>query len=233
MFAPFFAFKKPEILDREKHKDLRLKMPENFSFCEGVDTVPLGFSELLSVSMYYPVILGVFEGKMIPFAVLGVYGKNIYLREDGTFKIDTVPKALREYPFGVVKRESEAGDEWVIIVDEAFSDPEGEPLFNEDGETEFLKARKASLTELAKDFEEAINFMKELSELKLLSVIPELRVPSKFGEAVLKNLLIVDIESLRRLSPEKLYYFNATGRMAVLYSLYLSVRNFVFFDLIT
>lgn len=232
MFAPFSAFKKPEILDREKHLNLRIRMPENFSFSRGVDTVPLGFSELLPVSMYYPVLFGVFEEIVFPFAVLGIGGKNVYLREDGTFKIEVVPGALKEYPLGVVKLRGEGGEEWAVIVDRAEEDPEGEALFEEEGESSFLEARKTSLTELARDFEEALSFVRELSETGLLSLIPEFRISSKLGEVRLRNVFTLNIETLRRLSPEKLYYLNATGKMAVIYSVYLSVRNFMFFDLI-
>lgn len=232
MFAPFSAFRKPEILDKEKHREFRIKKPDNFLFSHKVEAVPLGYSELLPVSMYYPVIFAVIEKTIIPFAILGINGRNVYLREDGSFKIEVIPRALKEYPLGVVKKVSEEGEEWLVIVDEACGDLDGEPLFVGDEESSFLKEQKQSLTELAKDFEEALLFVKELVDLNLFELLPEFKINTKWGEAILKNILIIDVNNLRKLSPEKLYYLNVRGYMAVLYSVYLSVRNFVFFDLI-
>jgi len=68
MFAPFKAFKNPAILDVETHKDLKIAKPYDYSFMQDVETVPLTFSELLSCSMYYPVMFGIFEGEIFPFA---------------------------------------------------------------------------------------------------------------------------------------------------------------------
>jgi len=232
MLAPFKAFKKPALLEREVHQGLRVLKPLDYSFMKEVEIVPLTFSELLSVSMYYPVMFGVFRKEIFPFAVLGINGKNVYLREDGFFKVEVIPRVVLCYPFGVVKREENEAEEWMVVVDEECLTPDkGELLFEEEGEeSSFLSSVKAELTDLALDFKKVYEFSKEIHDLGCLKSI-DFRVSTKWGEAVFSKVLIGNIEVLSKLQPEKLYYLNITGYLPIIYSIYFSVRNFKLFDL--
>ncbi len=233
MFAPFKAFKKPVILEEELHRDLKIFKPYDYSFMKDVETVPLGFSELLPASMYYPVMFGIFEGEIFPFAVLGVNRKNVYLNDDGFFKVDVIPKAVQVYPFGVIRQKNEDRIDWVVIVDEALKGDEGEKLFEENGEdTAYLKSVKTELSELALDFQKAYEFCKEIYSLKCLKPI-DFEVSTKWGKARFKNILIGNIDTLSKIQPEKLYFLNTAGYLPIIYSVYLSVRNFRLFDLIS
>ena len=231
MFAPFKAFKSPAILDIETHKDLKIAKPYDYSFMQDVETVPLTFSELLSCSMYYPVMFGIFEGEIFPFAVLGINGKNVYLNEDGFFKVDVIPKAVQVYPFGVIRQKKEDEMDWIVIVDEECKKEEGEALFEEDGsETIYFKSVKSELSELALDFQKVYEFCKEIYDLGCLKSI-NFEVSTKYGKAFFKNILIGNIEVLSKIQPEKLYYLNTAGYLPIIYSIYFSVRNFKLFDL--
>ncbi len=233
MFLPYLSFQEPVILDPEEHKELKVRMPSDFSFCQNLETVPLCFSELLSVSMYYPVFFGVQEGEIFPFAVLGLNRKNLYLNSEGNFKVEVIPRMLKSYPFSVIKRKGDEGSEWIVILDKIWLTDDGERIFKEDGtETPFFTAIKEELTELAHDLQRAYNFCKELQELGLLKLLPSLTINLKMGSAVFKNVLIADVENLARLQPEKVYYLNISGYLPIIYSLYLSVRNIKLFDLI-
>lgn len=233
MLAPFKVFKNPVPLEKEVHQGLRVLRSFDYSFMKEVETVPLTFSELLSVSMYYPVMFGVFEEEIFPFAVLGINRKNVYLREDGFFKVDVIPRVVLAYPFGVVKRGKDDIEGWVVIVDEeCLSSDRGDFLFQENGEeTQFLKSVKTELTDLALDFKRVYEFSREIYDLGCLKSI-DLRVSTKWGEAFFAKVLIGSIEVLSKLSPEKLYYLNVTGYLPIIYSIYFSVRNFKLFDLI-
>lgn len=232
MLAPFKAFKNPVPLEREVHQGFKILKPFDYFFMKEVEIVPLTFSELLSVSMYYPVMFGIFEEEIFPFAVLGINGKNVYLREDGFFKVDVIPKVILTYPFGVVKRGKEDDEEWIVIVDEEFlSSDRGDVLFEEDGEeTQFLSSVKAELTDLAVDFRKVYEFSREIYQLGCLKSI-DFRVSTKWGEAFFTKVLMGNVEVLSKLSPEKLYYLNVTGYLPIIYSIYLSIRNFKLFDL--
>jgi len=71
MFSPYSAFKKPVIVEKELHKKVKVKPISNFEFMKTVETVPLGFSELLSASMYYPVFFWGMEREYFSFCSNG------------------------------------------------------------------------------------------------------------------------------------------------------------------
>ena len=231
MLSPFKAFKDPIIIDEEEHKDLRIVKPDDYSFMKEVEIVPLTFSELLSVSMYYPVMFGIFEGEIFPFAVLGINGKNVYLNEEGFFKVDVIPKVVKNYPFGVVRKKEGEAVEWIVIVDKACEGEEGFRLFEGDEESDYLKSVKSELTELALDFQRVYEFTQEIARLNLLKPI-DFTVSTKHGKAEFRRVLIGDVEALSRIQPEKLYFLNSSGYLPIVYSIYFSVRNFKLFDLI-
>ncbi|MCS7279366.1 MAG: SapC family protein [Thermodesulfobacteriaceae bacterium] len=233
MLAPFKAFKSPIILEEELHRDLRILKPEDYHFMQEVEVVPLTFSELLSCSMYYPVMFGIFEGELFPFAVLGVNRKNVYLDEEGFFKVEVIPKVVLSYPFGVLRKKGDGLIEWIVIVDEACQSEKGEVLFEGDRtESSYFKVIKTELSELALDFQKVYEFSQELYNLGCLKLM-DFEVTTKWGKAYFKNVLIGNIEVLSKLQPEKLYYLNAIGYLPIIYSLYFSVRNFKLFDLIS
>lgn len=231
MLSPFKAFREPTIIDEEVHRDLKIAKPKDLSFMEEVDIVPLTFSELLSVSMYYPVMFGVFEGEVFPFAVLGINGKNVYLNEEGSLKVEVIPRVVQSYPFGVLRKKEGEATEWIVIVDKACESEEGFRLFEENEDSPYFKDIKNELTELALDFHRAYEFTREIVNLNLLKPI-DLEVVTKYGKAQFKNVLIGNIETLSKIQPEKLYYLNTAGYLPIIYSIYLSVRNFKLFDLI-
>jgi hypothetical protein len=232
MISPFKAFRDPIILEETEHKDLKITKPEDYTFMKEVEIVPLTFSELLSVSMYYPVMFGGFEGEIFPFAVLGINGKNVYLKEEGFFKVEVIPKAVVNYPFGVVRKKEGEREEWLVIVDRACESERGFRLFEEDGtETEYLKTIKKELTDLAVDFQRVYEFTQEIVKLNLLRLI-DFEISCKYGKAYFKRVLIANIEALSKIQPEKLYFLNTSGYLPIIYSIYFSVRNFKLFDLI-
>lgn len=231
MLSPFSAFRDPIILDAEEHRDLKILKPDDYRFMEGVEIVPLTFSELLSVSMYYPVLFGLFEGEVFPFAVLGINGKNVYLNEEGFFKVDVIPKAIQSYPFGIFRKKEAEAIDWIVIVDRACESEEGFRLFEENGDSIFFKSVKSELTELALDFQRVYEFSQEIVKLNLLKPI-DFNVSTKYGTADFRRVLIADIETLSKVQPEKLYFLNTSGYLPIIYSLYFSVRNFQLFNLL-
>lgn len=227
MKAIMKAFKKAVALDSTVHRNLKVKMPENYSYMENVEVVPLTYSEILSATMYYPVMFGVQDKIVFPFAVTGINGKNVFLRKDGTWKIDLVPNVCKHYPFGVFKEE----DEYTIIFDEAYASQDGERLFDDEGnDTEFFSKIKQGLTELARDFYDAEECSKELFEGGLLKPL-NLDVDTRLGKMQFRNMLMANVEYLSKLQPEKLYSLNSKGYLLIMHAHYLSLRNFKLFDI--
>ncbi len=233
MFAPFRAFKNPVLLDEKEHQNLKIKKPLNYTFMKEVEVVPLGFSEILPATMYYPVMIGSHEGELFPFAVLGVERKNIFINEEGFFKVDVIPKVCEMYPFSVIKQRFERREEWAVVVDLECRTEEGERLFTEEGEeTSYFSEIKAKLTELAIDFQKAIEFCQEITQIGCVQSV-NLKIECKHGKGIFKNVFIGNIETLRKIQPEKLYYLNTSGYLPLIYAIYFSARNFKLFDLIS
>jgi len=231
MFVFSAGMKKPNILEEEKHKNLRLTLPSDFSFLRKVVALPLGYSEIVAATMYYPVLFGIKESFIYPFAVLGVEEKNIFVNDEGQFIVDMIPKCAELYPFGVAKK----GDDYLVVYDEKAEALDGEPVFTEDGSfTPFFNQRKEELTNYAIDINQALEFAKNAYENGLLKFVEALKIDTKHGSLMLKDVLIANaVEAIPKLSPEKLYHFNVTGYLPILYATYFSVRNFKLFDLIT
>ncbi len=230
MFVFSGAMQKPTILEEEKHKNLRLALPSDFSFLRKVVALPLGYSEIIAATMYYPVLFGIKESFIYPYAVLGVEEKNIFISDEGQFIVDVIPKCAELYPFGIAKK----GDDYLVVYDEKAESSDGEPVFAEDGRfTPFFNQRKEELTNYAIDINQALEFAKTAYENGLLKLIEALKIDTKHGSLVLNNVLIANaVEAIPKLSPEKLYHFNVTGYLPILYATYFSVRNFKLFDLI-
>jgi hypothetical protein len=230
MFVFSAGMKKPTILEEEKHKNLRLALPSDFSFLRRVVALPLGYSEVIAASMYYPVLFGFSESFIYPYAVLGIEEKNLFVNDEGEFIVDVIPRCAELYPFGVAKK----GDDYLVVYDERAEASDGEPVFAEDGGfTPFFTQRKEELTNYALDIDKALEFAKTAYENGLLKHIEALKIDTKHGSVVLKNILIANaVEAIPKLSPERLYHFNVTGYLPILYATYFSVRNFKIFDLI-
>jgi len=218
----FSAFKSAIILDEKEHKDIKVKMPQDMKFMEKVEIVPLGLSEIIPASLFYPVMFGKQGDTIFPFAVVGAYKKSFYLDENGDWKVSVIPRMCKVYPFGIFQD----GEEFLIVVDEPYISSEGEAIFNELGEeTPFFKEIRKELTELVKDLLSAMEFAQELYRNGCLKTI-NLDIQTSIGNFSFKNVLIGNIEALYRIQPEKLYYLNVNGYLPVLYATYYSVRNF-------
>ncbi len=227
MFGLMKAFKKAVALDSHVHRDLRIKMPYDYSFMKDVEIVPITYSEILTATMYYPVMFGSQEGNVFPFAVIGINGRNVFLDEKGNWKVDAVPNVCKYYPFGLIKE----GQDYTIVFDELYTSPEGERLFDEEGnEGEFFSKIKAKLTELARDFHDVEEFSQEILKSGYLKPL-NLDIETKLGKMQFRNMLMANLEAISVISPEKLYYLNAKGYLLILHAHYLSLRNFKLFDI--
>ncbi|SHK21175.1 SapC family protein [Thermocrinis minervae] len=222
------AFKKPAVLDQKVHADFKVSERTDYSFARDVDIVSLGFSELLACSMYFPVMFGKSGDRLFPFALLGI-GRNFFVDKEGRWKVDVIPKAIDLYPFGLSLEDDQSG---IVVVDEAAYSEEGQRLFDEEGnETQYLQDIKNKLTEFGRDILQAMEFVKTLVEDNLL-VNTNLTVETSKGKAEFKNILITNVDALKSMPPEKLYYYNLRAYLPVLYSVHLSIRNFKIFELI-
>lgn len=128
--AELLFYEKPVPLDRNKHKNLRFKKMDTYSFASGVNTVPVSGPEFFPCSRNYPVMfVETSAGGFLPVALLSLTAKSHQLgdRWEGVY----VPAFVKRYPFVLAETQG------TIMIDETaphFNQEDGDLLFDEDGE---------------------------------------------------------------------------------------------------
>lgn len=223
-------YKKPILLDRNNHRNLRLTPPaERFKFAVESVAVPVTPLEFAGVCHEYPIVFAVDEERAgMPMVLTGLReGENLFVNDKGVWLADYVPAFVRRYPFVLNVNEQEQS--FLVIIDEAFegfSNTEGEPLFDEEGkEAPFLQQ---TLTFL-RDFHEATrmsdDFMKRLKQLDLL--IPH-TVEIRDADGVrgtLTGFSIVDEKRLLALDDKTMLELARSGDLGRIYAHLLSLGN--------
>jgi hypothetical protein len=63
------VFENIETLNKNKHQDLKFSPIGSYAFAKGLARVPLGYSELVRASRYYPIVFPP-EGRAVPAGAL-------------------------------------------------------------------------------------------------------------------------------------------------------------------
>ncbi len=216
------AFEKFKVLDSDIELAIYDFFKKDYNFLKKVDMVPIGLSEIIPISLFYPIIFKSVEQDLAPFAIISVKGTPFYLKTEKELIINVLPKICELYPFGLLKNK----EEYLIVVDElCYISEHIDNRIKKQFVDNSIDKKKEELTEFLKDFTKAKEFAKEIFEMKCLKKI-SIEVNTPFGTTFYKNIYIADIEGLYKISPEKLYYANYKGYLPLLYAVYFSVRNF-------
>ena len=95
---------KPEILDAQNHKNLKIRPYNDYSFSKDAYIVPISFDEaLVAMKSLLVVFIQESAGEYTPAVILGNNEtKNMLLDSDGTWKNEKyIPATIRSYPFGL------------------------------------------------------------------------------------------------------------------------------------
>ncbi|MCP4115641.1 MAG: SapC family protein [Desulfobacteraceae bacterium] len=221
-------FKKIEALSADAHQDLRFTPDNSYGFATEILNAPIGASEFQLAAQYYPIIFPV-EGSS-PLALLTLNTKtNLFINNDGSWKVPYVPAHIRRYPFILANNEKETSKEnFVVCIDiEAphFSDDQGDPMFTADG-------TPADITQ------NAINFLKQFQnemqatqaacrELEEQNVLVERRITlEKDGnKSSVGGFRCVDMEKLNKLDDAVLAKWVRNGLMGLIYTHVRSLAN--------
>lgn len=221
-------FKKPEILNKELHKDLKMGTYKDYSFTKDAFLVPLGLNEL-QTAMKSLIIVFIKEqnGDIYPSAVLGgEEGGNLLLDKDGKWKENTyIPAALRCYPFGLGGNEKE---KFITVDSEAtvFDDKEGKALIDEK-------------LEITKDGEHAFSFVQnvysQIEEAKKIGatldsygILKQAQIEIEKGETkhtLTKGIYIIDENSFNKLESRKIKKLATQGMIKNIYASLFSLSN--------
>ena len=136
MSASLMFYEKPVLLDKVKHKHMKIKKQDHLNHAKDINSVPLSGGEFFGCSRNHPVMFAKNgNGDFFPIALLSLTSKGHNLGE--RWENVYVPFFVRRYPFALEASKS------LLIFDEKaphIQKEEGEPLFDADGEpTQVLK----------------------------------------------------------------------------------------------
>jgi hypothetical protein len=166
-------YKNVVALDREQHRNLRVRPLPDLAFLGDVTAVPVVVGEFADIARQGPVgflrMSGDEGGGLIPVALMGLPGgRNLYLDANGKWTGGYIPAFIRRYPFLF----SENGDKLTVCIDrdfQGFNETEGEPLFDAAGEpSEFTKNAMNLLTEYPRQVALTQAFTKRLQDAGVL-----------------------------------------------------------------
>lgn len=161
-------FKSVEVLDKEKHSNLKLINKTDLGFARALNSVPVVASEAMLVSKSYPLVFTEHDQPaLVALVAIGNSG-NLAIDQNGKWIGDYAPAHLQNYPFGTVKASDDSEKRIIVIDPESplLSQSEGEPIFTENKEpsetfSQYLKAlenydKQYHITQLAaKAFKDA------------------------------------------------------------------------------
>lgn len=197
-------------LNRDKHKDLRLKPADgDCAFARSTHYVPVAGSEFYQASHDYPILFSGAEEDMGPVALLGLRsGENLFVQaEDNRWQRGTyVPAFVRRYPFVLARDEASESKDFTVCLDDryqGFNTEEGNALFEEDGtDSKFLQEIVTFLRNFLVEMERTRDFTKQLQELDLL-IRKDVQLTAPDGATYnLKDFRIVDEDAFYKLDKE-------------------------------
>lgn len=220
-------YKNLVVLDREKHKDLKISPLENLFFAKDVSSIALTHSEIKLVGKDFPVVLTNSENPSF-MALLSLGQANLALNEEGKWLASYVPATIRKYPFAVVQSNTEK-DKNIIVIDEEsslFSKSKGKQLFKKSGDiSDTLKESIDFVSLYDKEMKITQAVAKEIKESGILEE-KEIRVNNESESKVLVNgFCAVNEERLNKLDKEILDKWEERGILALIKAHLESLKN--------
>jgi hypothetical protein len=216
------------LLDRERHKDLRLK-PADARFAARSRAVPLTAAEFPEACLEYPIVFAKGQdGGWVALALTALgTDVNAFVDEAGRWNARHVPASVRRYPFILA---GGADDRFTLAVDIAAPHvgDEGEPLFDDSGEpSELVRDLMGQLLEYQEQAARTAALAKKLDDAGLLAM-QRLQVRLADGrEAVVDGIWLVDEAKLVELPESSVLEWFRNGDLAAIHAHMLSLRNLV------
>jgi hypothetical protein len=195
-------YEKPVLLDRDKHRKLRVKPGSSFAFARKANSLYLAGVEFNEACKEYAIVFtrGAHQ-KIVPVAMLGLRSReNLFVDAGENWAASYVPAFVRRYPFVLAEL---PGQSLGVCVDEAYGgldNKEGEALFDaRGGNTPFLQNALDFLTRYQQEFGRTEAFCRRLEQAGLLT---EMNAKAQLVDGrsfAVNGLLVVDEKKLMAL----------------------------------
>jgi len=222
------------ILNKEEHKDLRLKIDNNFSIFSNTNALPIAGVEFIEASKEHAIaFIDYQEEGIMPVYILGLRdNENLLLDSENNWKHNYVPAFIRRYPYIMVEPNEDGNS--VVCIDAAYegiNDPDGELIFTQkDGEIK-PSPKLEDAMEILKDFNAQLNrtkeFTKHLEKYSLLKEItPQINLTDGRSFSI-GGIYTIDEEKLLKLDDKKALSLYRSGEMAWIYNQLSSLSNLI------
>ncbi|SFG85648.1 SapC family protein [Neptunomonas qingdaonensis] len=199
--AELLFYTKPEILNRENHKDLNFLAVTDLSFSRDVNSVPVLGIEFFEASRDMPILFSRDEsGAYFPIALLSLRNEgHDQLNDSGQWKGNYTPAFIRRYPFALT-------DDKNICFDQdyaGFNVDDGEPLFDEEGaNTKTLDNIIEFVTNFDVEHQRSREFCDALTEQELLTPFRLQIMTADKQPLRMDGLFVIDEKKLESLTDD-------------------------------
>lgn len=221
-------YKKPEILNKELHKDTKLSPYKDYSFSQDAYLVPISLEEaLIAMKSLLVVFIKEDTNKFVPAVILGTKEtKNLLITDNNWKKGTYIPASIRAYPFGIGTTKN--NNETFITLDSAsdiLENEDGYNIFDED--LNFTKNGQHAISFVQKIYSEIDKSREFTSHIDSLGLLKNATLTiEKDGEKYeLDNIFVIDEPSLNKLESRKLKKLATSNYMKYIYAHLFSLNN--------
>lgn len=238
-------------LSKSQHAALTFSPLEDYSFCAAMTAMPLLPFEVAQAAHYYAIAFPA-AGSAIPYALLGLGDTNIFVNAEGRWTAPYVPIYAANYPFSMISTQSanqpespqgadpqspqspeapegQAEIPEVVLAFEQdaphFSQPDGQPLYEKNGEASPLLKRITRT--LGNQYQAHKNMEKALAQLNLAHVLHERSVTLNYKGTTrtVGGLRIANREMVMALPEPTLGGWAKNGLLEMLFAHWGSMRH--------
>jgi hypothetical protein len=215
-------FKKLVPVNKEQHKDLKIKSIDGFGYARDFHIASLMVHEFARAASVYPIVFieDKTKDEFRPVVLLGLTeGENLFVGADGKWQASYVPAIIRRYPFALAKINDDG--QYTVCIDEeseTVSRKEGKPLFDKKGEpTEVIENVKRYLGELQQMEAFTQEFCKYLAQQNLFTPL-NMRVRQDNQVKNITGCYVVNEERLNSLSDSAILDIRTRRYLAPIYA---------------
>ncbi|MFT5838299.1 MAG: hypothetical protein ACI9UT_000791 [Flavobacteriales bacterium] len=210
-------------LDKNKHKDLRVKLSGDFAHAKDTHLAAASLREYAQIASCMPIIF-IKDPKSDTthsVAMLGIeQGVNLFMQE-GKWSGHVVPLNIQRYPFDV----RPDGDKLGVFIDEnsELVGKEGEALFTDEAPSPYLENRQKLLSELANSEMATRDFVKKLQDLDLLDAIVIRVVYANGQQRNINGMQTISEKRLQALGTDTVLELHKAGYLGAMYAVLMSL----------
>ena len=221
-------YERPVALDREAHQKIRISSDSKLLFAKSCQMAIIAASELNQAIKDFPVVFIKENNNFLPIAIFGLQNsQNLFVDESGQWTARYTPAFIRRYPF-IPALNKEDDDKMTVCIDEAaecINQEEGEYLFIDGKNSEFLDNTILFLQEFKTQTDTTIGLVKQLADAGLLT---EQKANFKLNDGQsfdLTGFYTVDTGKLSKLTPETTFNLFQSGSLHIAYLHLSSLDN--------